>query len=270
MNNRRRSSRERKKEKKDLQGRLIIAACIMLVAGVGFYALWLIANKPDLDMQMCPKAGPSGYTAVLVDTTDYFNEIQKMSVMEHLMKLKSETPQHARMSVYAISNELETEPEISICNPGDASGVNPFTENPEKQLRRWETEFSERLDRLLAELLQPSVHKKSPIMEMIQAVSVSAFPMAAANTPKRLIIVSDMLHNTNEYSQYTMPIDLKWLQAKPYYQKVRTDLRDVEVKILYLRRDGAEKFQMAEHILFWASYMKAMRSKHVSIERIPG
>jgi hypothetical protein len=94
-------------------------------------------------------------------------------------------------------------------------------------------------------------------MAAIQAIAVSAFQAADAASasgtplPKRLVIVSDMLENSEAGNHYRGAPDFLAFKLTPAYARVRSHLDDVAVTIFYLRRDDAAGVQGVSHIRFW-------------------
>jgi uncharacterized radical SAM superfamily Fe-S cluster-containing enzyme len=65
-------------------------------------------------------------------------------------------------------------------------------------------------------------------------------------------------------------MDFTDLQNTAYYQRLSTDLQNAKVNILYVRRDGMEKFQNKRHAFFWADFIKSMGGQVTLIEKIDG
>ena len=110
----------------------------------------------------------------------------------------------------------------------------------------------------------------SPIMEMIQAISIKGFPRERVNKRKRLLIVSDMLHHTEKYSLYCEEIDFAKFKTNPYFQHVRSDLSEVEAMILFLMRENYENLQTGELITFWEEYIESMGGRLSLVQRVDG
>ena len=108
-------------------------------------------------------------------------------------------------------------------------------------------------------------------MEKIQAISITAFPRKTT-IPRRIIIISDMLQHTPDHSHYTTVPDFKTFEKTPAYRKVWTDLRGVEIDILYVNRHGAEatRIQGRRHVDFWEAYFDSMRGMLKRVTRVEG
>ena len=74
---------------------------------------------------------------------------------------------------------------------------------------------------------------------------------------RRLIVVSDMLQNTPEYSHYQNGADFSaWRNSAHGREFPQFSLLGVEVEILYLKRtdDFARAAQNRGHVRFWEDY----------------
>jgi hypothetical protein len=245
------------------------------VVVVGFVALRLslTAGRVELDQAtMCPTNGPVAYTIVLIDGTDEFSPVQKADLRRYFNELKDSVPKHSQIAIYApqeMTQERLLTPALKICNPGDAEGVSGLAQNPAQIQRRYNKDFSEKLDSVLSQSLSSQGANMSPVMEMIQAVAIDALPVHSSK-PKRLIIVSDMLQNMEWYSHYRDSIDFDTVRRNPNFQHVYVDLTGVDVDVLYVGRQGYEHLQTNGHGLFWDQYFQHMKGVLQSILRIGG
>src|SRR5262249_11737328 len=144
-----------------------------------------------------------------------------------------------------------------------------LTANPTRAKQVWDLRFSQPLKATFAALLQPHDEPSSPILESIQSVSVTAFDVIGANIPRHLVIASDMLQNTGEFSQYQDRRTFAEVRATPYYSRVRASLRGVSVQILYVRRFQQASIQGAPHIEFWQEYFADSGATLESVVSIP-
>lgn len=263
---------ERRKRQTRLGAGLIVLAFILLLAGLGIY-LNLKTKQTRLDPEtFCPLAGPSAVTVVLIDRSDPLNPVQQEALRKRLTVLKDGLALHERLAVYAVSDTHASLPPplFDLCNPGRGEGLSPLVANPERARQRWEAEFSARLDEVLATMLDPGSEPTSPILESIQAAAVAGFREIQA-LPRRLIIVSDMIHNTAEFSQIRQPnASFAELKASPYYRKVRADMRGVEVSVFYVRRDNMAHVQGRRHVEFWQEYFAAQGATLARVVAIEG
>lgn len=253
----------------------------MLFTGIAFLVIvalytsraLLDSNHIELDpITQCPIGGSPKYVAIVFDKTDAYNPIQKQFLKRFFTRLKAELPTGTRVALFVIKqkNENHIQPEFVVCNPGTGENASYWTANPAALHQRWQERFEKPLDKAIEEFMQPSTAESSPIFEMLQVVALSGYPTGAENAEKLMIIVSDMLHHTSEWSHYRNEVEFNSLLESAYYQKIRTDLHDTEVQILYVRRDGAERLQTKRHAYFWADYLNSINGRVTLIEKIDG
>jgi len=136
--------------------------------------------------------------------------------------------------------------------------------------KRWHEKFMDPLDKCLKVALSDSVSaRKSPIMEEIQQVSVQAFFERPPKTSKHLAIVSDMLQNSAVLNQYRDPESFEKFEHKPGFVKVRPELKDVDVTILYVRRSSEFNRQDKRHVEFWQSFLAASGARIEEVKSVP-
>ncbi len=260
-------------------GVLLLALVAATIAALFGVKLMLEDRRTPLDPDtLCPTTGPSGYLAIVFDKTDSYNPIQQRFLHRWFNTLEQQIPAGTRVSLYVIDgrDEPRLDPELSLCNPGDGSDANVLYENPALLNKRWQTRFQQPLEQAIATSIEPAKADSSPIFEILQTVALSAFPPNVGTdapdpaTPRKIVLVSDMIQHTPEWSHYRGQLDMKRLQATPYYQKVRTDLQGAEVQILYVRRAGSEQLQTKRHALFWADYIQSIGGRVTLVERIDG
>ena len=264
------SRRSRRKQNKEKKGSILITSVIVMFVAIGGFVLYAMVNKQGIDEATnCPIDGISYHKAILIDTSQSYTPVQKNWIKNQLKQIVSGTEKSEKISVYAVGeNHQETIfPLLSRCNPGDASGVNPFLENKRMKQEDWEKEFIEPLNREFNDLLDGEEGKESPIMEMVQAISIAAFQNENLSVKKELFVFSDMLQNTAEVSHYKGLLNFKNFSKSPAYLRIRTDLSGVKVKIFYIRRLGHENLQKGKvHATFWQEYFNSMNADGFSIK----
>lgn len=265
--------RRRRKAKQDLLGYALLVLALLIAVGLFAFSTVLRRNRPTLDQTtMCPDDGPRGLTVLLVDTTDSLTPVQNADLRNQLQRLKEAVPEYCAVDVYmvaAVERDLLRPIGGRICNPGNGSNASPFIRNPRLMRDRWAKRFSQPLDDLFTEMLNTPQAEQSPIFESIQSAAVTAFGRLSDGVKNRnLIIVSDMLHNTAEYSHYRAIPDFNDFRSTTYYRRVRPDLRGVDVELYYLRRDQTP--QGKNHIEFWQQYFADSGAKLVHVIALQG
>jgi hypothetical protein len=250
-------SRRIRRNYQHITGWVIVIIVIIIIIGL-FYVYYLVkSNNVQINKtNFCPDP-PVQITVVLIDRSDKLNAAQQMAIRINLNDIRETIPKGGEFSIYSVNStkNILLQDEFKICNPGRKENINPLIGNPSMAERRWKTGFAEPLKRVLDNMLEPTIASESPIMESIQSVALTAFSgRKFKNVPKRLIIVSDMLHKTSEFSCYSGEIDFASFRNNRYYRKIQSNLDDVKVSIFYIRRETKRSVQGRKHIEFWQNF----------------
>jgi len=256
--------RRSRKDAKNLSiiGYLIILVCCCLIITMAYFFIDGKKNRIELDpVTNCPKDidSVSSYVAVIFDKTDTYNRIQQTYLKRYFSDFRKNLSLHSKISFYVITDnddaDAEIRPEYSICNPATGTNADSRYQNEKRMKKNWQTKFEQPLKNAITSYLTPSAANSSPIFEIFQKVALTAFP-SDKKAKKKIIIISDMLHHTDEWSHYDRPLDFDAFSKTPYSKKVSTDLQGASVEILYISREGSENIQTTKHQLFWESYIR--------------
>jgi hypothetical protein len=266
-----RSSRQRRH---NAIGVALLCFVALAVIALGTFVYWLNSNKRILDTAtMCPQEGPSSVSVVLLDTTDILTPVQRADVIKHLDDLKDSIPRFGQLELFAVApgGDRLIDATMNLCNPGRGNESSWIYGNPHQAERRWQQRFSQKTDSELDALLRPHPAQTSPILESIQQVALEAFAGdKLADVPKQLIIVSDLLQNTAQISQYECIELFDRFREDPYYFKVRCDLRGVAVRILLLNRPQNGAGRRTQLIKFWKQYFADAGATNLEVSMIEG
>lgn len=249
-----------------------VVALFIAVAVAGS-AAWLYLTRetpPDADT-LCPGAGPLGHIVVLVDATDPLNFIQRQAfdaVVRDLVERK--IPKGHLVSVFVLGEDFTqgAAAVIERCNPGSGVDASQLTSNVAKLQRRYHEGFELPLLKVTDGLVATSSAKASPVLEMLQLISINAFKANAVTGEKRLIIMSDMLHNTPGFSMYKSGGDFGAFSNTDYGKRSLTQLQGVAVEIHYLM--NAPHLQTRRHLKFWEEYFDLAGARIVSVTPLEG
>ncbi|TSD84977.1 hypothetical protein FFK22_029940 [Mycobacterium sp. KBS0706] len=254
-------------------GLIAAVACALFAGGAWIYMAAAGANPKIDPVTLCPADGPAGVAAVLVDTTDTLSPVQRLDVLNKLRGLREELPRGWLVAIYPVKPTPEQPPRasLSLCNPGRGEGLSQLTSNPALVEKRWHEAFDGPLQDLLGSLVSEGQGTSSPIMETIQSVAVAEFGDPDKKTlPKRLVLVSDMLQYSRSFSQYNGNKSFAEFAKTGAYRSLKSDLRDVDVDILYIARANQERRQNADLIEFWTDFFAADGASVARIVRIFG
>ncbi len=254
-----------------LGGALAVVALSMLSAGL--YVYLTAVRPPVLDRtSLCPVDGARSMTVVLLDSTDEIPDIGKHEIRTVLLDLAETVPVYGLLELRLLDPMTPGGRQIfAKCNPGDGAGLSEYTANPRIAKKRWLEGFRLPLEESLGAGFQPVPGKTSPIMETVQQIAVDRFSGRAAEAiPKSLVLVSDMLENEPDYSQYTGDLSYSRYKSSRAYKKLQTDLHGAEVVIYYIQRVTTKPISSAEHIRFWADWVRDNKGRFKQASKLQG
>lgn len=240
-------------------GILKIAGVAGAVLAVSLVYLNVARGNRSLDEHLCPTT-PSAITVLLVDVTDPLTVAQRQDFQNQLIRLRNSIPRYGKLIVAKVdstSNNL-LDPVIIRCNPGTAADANDWTGDPKGLQKLHREEFEEPLERVFRGLSQASGADRSPIFESVQSVALTELLTPdVIDHPRTLVIVSDLLQNTETLTFYSgLPAREAFLES-PAFRRVRSDLRNVEVEIWMLERSDAPRTQPRALVDLWDSAINA-------------
>jgi hypothetical protein len=250
----------------------------MLVAAMGAGALaWLYFStpaKPVLDAQtLCPTNGAKGITVVLVDTSDDLPAATGREVQGIFDDLITSLPPLYRLEIRVLDIDASRSRVLfSKCNPGDGSGLSDWTDNPRLARLRWIESFKKPANDAIKNSLASAKANSSPILGALQDIAIDRFSTEQSRTiDKKLVVISDMIEHTRDYSQYPRAGDLGYqrFRQSPAYLKYRTDLHGAAVTIDYVTRPSAMP-DSARHAAFWDAWVKDNGGTLNAIHRLQG
>jgi hypothetical protein len=271
-----RAPRRRSRAPGELRKHLIGGALTVLALGVlagGAYVYATVARPPVLDQaSLCPVDGPHAVTVVLLDSTDEIPDIAKHEVRTVLTDLAQAMPPYDLLEIRLLDpNATGGRSIFAKCNPGDGSGLSEYTANPRLARERWLEGFRAPLDQALDAGFRPAPGKTSPIMETIQRIAVDRFTGKSADAiPKSLVLISDMLEHEPDYSQYAGDLTYGRFKSSRAYRKVQTDLHGADVLIYYIQRATGRPINSADHIRFWADWIRDNNGRFKQASKLQG
>lgn len=249
-----------------------VIALLVALSVIGTVA-YFIFNKPEgRDPQtLCPVKGPRGHVVLLVDKTDPLNSIQKESFDVTLREVvEKQTAEDYLLSVFVLGEDFKenAKPLIELCNPGTGDNKSELTSNLKQLHHQYKERFLEPLLKQSSVLTATQPAKTSPIFEMLQLASINAFRKRDIKGPRKLIVISDMLHNTPQFSMYRGQVDYSDFAASSYGKKSQLELLDVDVQIHYLM--NSPQLQTKRNVRFWEEYFNKAGARLISVRPLEG
>ncbi|HUG63411.1 MAG TPA: hypothetical protein VMP03_16310, partial [Methylomirabilota bacterium] len=214
--------------------------------------VWLNATvdrPPVLNAEtLCPVlegggavAGARSVTVVLLDGSDALPAIAQEQVSKALGDLAASLPPYGLLEVRLLDVDRPGGRTLfARCNPGSGEGLSEWTANPEAARRRWIADFRDPVEAIIGGGVPAAPADISPIMAAIQTIAVQRFEGdRVRDAPKTLVIVSDMLEHTPDYSHYRDELDYAAFRARPVAARTATDLHGADVMLYYISREGA-------------------------------
>lgn len=253
----------------------VVALSLIGVTLVGVFgaAVWQQQTRVQIDREtLCPKAGPSALTVILVDATDGMSAVQRTAIETRLDEVVTRLREYEEVQVYSIEAGASLlKPDFRVCRPKSPDNVNDWTGNKNLARLQFEEVFRPRLRKVLEDAMNRPASNASPIMEAVQQVVVGAFQKAdvgagAGGLPKRLVIVSDMLEHGKGGSHYAGVPDFAAFRETQAYRSLKADMDGIVVEVLYLLRPEAHAVQgTTAHLNFWKAYFETDQNA-----RMPG
>ncbi|MEL6258535.1 MAG: hypothetical protein AAFQ67_05730 [Pseudomonadota bacterium] len=148
------------------------------------------------------------HTVLMIDQSDPFVERDYDWVAALLDEESRLLPKYGRLTVVTPDSARPYQPRVvfSACTPGSADRANPIFENPRMIEHRWRSDFKDQLTERVDALLKDDQASNSPLGETVFAV-FDRPDFQDTVRRRRLVIVSDLMQNSEEFSFYTSGAD---------------------------------------------------------------
>lgn len=261
-------------------GPALAGIALGVLAVVGILAMWVlqpdpVARDPET---MCPDDGPSKVTAILIDTTDRVGPVSRTHVLGRLDDLVASSRPDEMMIAYETSpidpdrNDDPLPSLLTVCNPGDPDEANPLISNPERIRRRLQDNYEQPLEERFQQLLNRAPAPASPLMENVQAIAVTVLSRRRhQDVPKRLVVVSDLAQHSEQLSFFDDPLDYEAFVGTAGARALRTNLRGVDVEILFIQRDEHDRIGGERRLIeFWERWIADQNGRLAGVRKIDG
>ena len=161
----------------------------------------------------------------------------------------------------------ERNADFARCKPATGEKANELYQNPRIIEERYREEFLEPFEAILSAMLDSPAAERSPILESLQALLVSAPGFVDASYPRRVIVVSDLIQNSAAFSFYRGDTWGRFIRSQDA-ERLAGRLRGVEVEICRIPRPGA-KVNKAVVDDFWVNYFDRAGASRVVASTCP-
>lgn len=279
------NARGRRRKRKTVGGGLskdswaIIISILALVILGSFITIYVKKSNEasnisrDAETAYCRRDTLPETTVIVIDHTDSINPTQKSSLEKRLWDVASDVEKNGSIRFYSVdtTNDKILDAKFELCNPGSEKDVSDWDGNKRLARKRYEKIFSGIVKEKLDGILSADAASHSPIMKSVQAAVVNSF-IGNENqaVKKRLVLVSDLLEHSSDFSLYEDTPDFEAFRKGNYWPSVRADMKGVEVEIFWLHRKGADKFQPPQLKTFWQLYFIEQGASEVRFIPIEG
>lgn len=236
-----------------------VVGAVLALAVLGGAGWWMsrTASTMAVDDALCPAAsGPIAETAILFDLTDPMAPSQSAQLRQYLEGEFAGAPVGTQFTMGVVSEDAEewgaTDP---LCKPPSDKDVSTLTQNVSLVKRRYDERFMAPLQSNLDSMISASGAKTSPIMESLQALVADTPGFLTFPGPRRLIVVSDLLQNSDAMSFYRGE-DWQSFQDSPAFQRLGRTLDGVQVEILAVPREVRKVKDPQAIEDFWIRYFE--------------
>ena len=273
VNNRKQSETKRgKKHTGNLAGILIISTVAVLFIGI-IYAFVTVSSEqvPRDKENLCRVDGNYNKHVIVLDITGRYSLIQHKTIRQAIENEVKGLALDEQLQLYFITDSVVAgiKPLMEVCNPGKGENVDSFTGNKKIVIKKWEEKLYKPLNKILSDFdANPTIAAKSPILETIQMINNLSLKKSIEGTKTRFTIMSDFIQHSDDYSFYRNKIENFWTSA--YQQKVYTKFDNVDINLMFIRRNGREEYLTDRYLNFWKRFFTESGSKKVTIQRIEG
>ena len=274
------SERRNRRKKRTSKSLPVIATCLLIftLVFVGF-----LMSTPDVNTNtptLCPEVRPrttglvslfhpapqSTTISILFDTTSEIGSVAKDEVMNRISEEVDRAATHDRIRLYQVNHTYQNslEPIFDFCKPG------PNSNQADRISDYMLTEFTQTLNNKIND--QDYNLPTSPIIEALSSVAVN-FPMDG--TDKKIILVSDLVENSELLNQYN-PNWLNEADNKAILLNSVPPLNNINLRILYIAKINEPEISVQSnnnHVTWWYTYLLSPETSEVekpiiNIERI--
>lgn len=218
---------------------------------------------------LCPlTTGPVEMVTILFDLTDPLTSAQSKQLLQRIESEISEASIGTQITMGVVSEFPEdwgaTKP---LCKPRSGQDVSTLTQNVRLVEARYKERFLKPLHDNIESMISSNGANKSPIMEAMQTLIADSNGFLTFTGPRRLIIVSDLLQNSEAMSFYKGD-DWESFANSPEFIRLNKTLNDVDIVIFAVPR-VVQKIKDASVVEdFWLHYFDIQGARVPTVKTI--
>jgi hypothetical protein len=218
---------------------------------------------------LCPlETGPIEMAAILFDLTDPLTPAQSKQLRARVEKEIADAPIGTQFTMGVVSEDAgswgATAP---LCKPRAGQDVSTLTQNVKLVEARYEERFLTPLNNNIESMISANGANKSPIMEALQTLIADTSGFLTFSGPRRVIIVSDLLQNSDAMSFYAGD-DWQSFSSSTEFVRLNRTLEGVDVIIFAVPRVVAKIRDPQVIEDFWLHYFDVQGANIPTVKTI--
>ena len=252
-----RSNYNRKINSNHLWG--LVFGLVIVIFGIIVYFAFSSKESTEIDVvTLCPMNAEltEAHTIFMIDATDKVTERYTKRLKQHIAKIERSMKKYDKLTILVLSDSEDNyiEEKFSMCSPGRGKDIDPLVGSVKIAEAKWKKTFHLPLEKLLGELENLREAKKTPLINGIKQIMCRLdFDMEVRD--RKLFLVSDMMHSTNEFSNYKVKTSKKLLESS-FIKEHDFDFSGVDVEVELIKREKLKPYQTREFKTFWESFFE--------------
>ncbi len=251
--------RSRSKKHRSSNSVLVWALLVLLliaVGAIGAVIYYYVDNAPTYnEATLCPQSGPTSSMVILLDLTDPVTATQSRTLYRLLHEHVDAAPAGTLISVGVVSeSSSEWGAQFSRCKPETGADASVIYQNPRLIADQFESGFVIPFRIALDGMLEAEEQSRSPIVESLQLLVEDSLSMSGGRSPTHLIIVSDLIQNSDRVSFYACQ---GWEHFRSSGDTLTRNLAGTHISLARISRPGGSSCVSAELEPFWSRYLDA-------------
>ena len=241
---------------------------IGMIAAAGYILLNINLESRQLDERNCPSKGEIGYLGLILDLTDPLDQQQTVRLLGKLNLVIDEIAEETLISVGVVHTDTNQQgSKFSSCKLRPGDDANQLYENPTLLKEKYIGNFEIPLQQTIQSMIDVEEQPQSPIIESITSLITSTPGIREKDIPKTLVIVSDLVQNSDIFSFFK---DQRWedfIRTKEYTNLTGV-LKDFDIQIIRIPPPKVSSFDILDVDDFWVRYLEKQSVKTIKLDRV--
>ncbi len=246
---------------------LVILVVLAVAAGAVALFLWA-QNRDSIDpATLCPSRGETAYLAVVLDLTDPLPRPLTERLKRELERQFELAAVGTLISVGIVRPDLaEQGPKFSTCKPQSGEQASQIYQNKSIIEQRYQQSFLSPLSETVNSMMHAVEQDSSPIIENVTSLVAHQTGLPDKRIPKTLILVSDLVQNSETHSFFKGHDWNRFRQSRAY-ANLSGVLQDFDVTIIRIPRPSSAAVNFREVEDFWLRYLHAQGAQLKTLDR---